>query len=77
MNDLDLFSAIGAALYGPHWQSEMARALDVNIRTVQRWAAGTNELSPWVWDKIPALVVDRQDELAVLQHLVKIRSKSK
>lgn len=31
---------IGTLLYGPRWQSDMARRLNVNIRTVQRWAAG-------------------------------------
>lgn len=30
---------IGTALYGPRWQSELARALGVADRTVRRWAA--------------------------------------
>ena len=74
MTDLDLFTAIGAALYGPQWQSEMARALDVNIRTVQRWANGNNDLSPWVFDKLPDLVGQRQAELARLVQLVNDRA---
>lgn len=31
---------IGEALWGLHWQSEMARTLKVADRTVRRWAAG-------------------------------------
>jgi transcriptional regulator GlxA family with amidase domain len=34
----------GEALYGPRWQSELARDLDVSIRTMQRWAAGTTDV---------------------------------
>lgn len=30
---------VGEALYGPRWQSELARALGVNERTVRRWTA--------------------------------------
>jgi hypothetical protein len=30
----------GEALYGPRWQSEMARDLNCALRTVQRWASG-------------------------------------
>lgn len=36
----DLLREIGEALYGPRWQSEMARARGVAVRTVQRWDAG-------------------------------------
>lgn len=32
----------GEALYGPRWQSELARELDVSDRTMRRWAAGAD-----------------------------------
>lgn len=35
-----LLAEIGRALYGPRWQSEMARELDVSVRTIVRWAGG-------------------------------------
>jgi hypothetical protein len=35
-----LLKRCGEALYGPRWQSELARGLDVSDRTVRRWAAG-------------------------------------
>ena len=31
---------IGEAIYGAEWVSPMARDLSVNLRTMQRWAAG-------------------------------------
>jgi len=36
----DELRAIGELLYGEHWQSDLARALDVGPRTVRFWAAG-------------------------------------
>ncbi len=32
---------IGEALYGPRWQTELARALGVSDRTIRYWLAGT------------------------------------
>lgn len=33
----------GEALYGPQWQSQLARDLDVSDRTIRRYAAGTSD----------------------------------
>ncbi|MDE0174217.1 MAG: hypothetical protein OYH76_01670 [Defluviicoccus sp.] len=33
-------SAICLSLWGEHWQAELARFLDVNPRSVRRWASG-------------------------------------
>lgn len=46
----DLLRVVGPALYGPRWQSEVARDLSVSVRTVQRWLAD---------DAMPADVPDR------------------
>ena len=35
-----MIAHIGSALYGPRWQSELARVLGVSDRTMRRWAAG-------------------------------------
>ena len=45
-------SALGLALYGYGWQSYLARALDVNIRTVQRWKSGDVPVPDWVEGEI-------------------------
>lgn len=35
-----LLKDAGEVLYGPRWQSQMARDLNVSDRTVRRWAQG-------------------------------------
>ena len=35
-----MFSKVGEALYGPHWRTALAEALDVGERTVRRWQNG-------------------------------------
>lgn len=67
MTDLDLFRAIGAALYGPQWQSEFARQIGVNDRTMRRWATGAFHLPDGIWDTVLPLVEARQAELAGLR----------
>jgi hypothetical protein len=37
---LDLFKDACEMLYGPGWQSALARELEVSVRTVHRWARG-------------------------------------
>lgn len=34
----------GEALYGPRWQSDLARDLGVSDRTMRRWAGGADDL---------------------------------
>ena len=34
----------GEALYGPQWQSALARDLGVADRTMRRWVAGTTDV---------------------------------
>ncbi|MBA5779125.1 hypothetical protein H2509_18510 [Stappia sp. F7233] len=41
-----LIRDVGEALYGPRWQSDMARDLDVSDRHIRRLAAGASDLTP-------------------------------
>ena len=61
-----LLHEIGEALFGPLWQSELARALAVNGRTVRRWAAGTHAPPPRVWADIARLAFERRAALSRL-----------
>lgn len=58
-----LLQAAGEALYGPRWQTEMARALDVSDRTVRRWAAG-DDLPAGVIADLKRLCEARRQSLA-------------
>lgn len=49
---LPTLSEIGEALYGPRWQSDLARDLKVSIRSVQRWGAGEWPVPDGVWDEL-------------------------
>jgi hypothetical protein len=63
--------SIGAALFGPSWQTPLAEALDVNIRTVQRWVAG-QPVPDGAWDDIAAIAKARKGEIeAVISELAK------
>ena len=62
----DLLDEVGRALYGPQWQSEMARELGVAIRTVQRWAVGNYPPPPGVAFDLGDLLRKRRGDLAIL-----------
>lgn len=62
-----LLREAGEALYGERWQSDLARALGVEVRTVQRWATGDRTPAPGVWADIRELVKQRGAALAVIR----------
>jgi hypothetical protein len=55
----DLLREAGQALYGSTWQSDMARGLDVAVRTVQRWASGASAIPASVAGELRALGDER------------------
>jgi hypothetical protein len=60
----DHLNAVGAALYGPLWQSQLARDLGVSVRTMQRWAGGEFDIPEGVWADLAKLCSKRSGELA-------------
>lgn len=49
MNDTQLLSEVGQAIYGAEWQSEVCRKICVSERSMSRWIDGTDRI-PWcVW----------------------------
>lgn len=56
----------GEALYGPRWQSDMARDLDVSIRTMQRWAAGTTDVPQGLYVDLLRLTQEHAAKLDAL-----------
>ena len=56
----------GEALYGPRWQSELARDLGVADRTVRRWVAGTSEVPSGLYVDLLRIT---QERASVLDHL--------
>ena len=66
VNRRDLLCAVGRALYGPQFQTELARRLGVNKRTMRRWVAGESVPETEVFDDLLALV---DDQVVVLTEL--------
>ncbi|KAA8385465.1 hypothetical protein FOH24_10495 [Acetobacter tropicalis] len=64
--DDPLIHRVGRALYGTEWQSDMARDLNINLRTIQRYAAGTTPPPAGVMSDLSGIIEDR---IEVLGHL--------
>jgi hypothetical protein len=54
---------IGRALYGDRWQSELARALDVEDRTVRYWVSSQRAIPEGVEPTLRVLCLARVAEL--------------
>lgn len=66
----DRLRRCGTILYGDRWQSDLARALNVNDRRVRQWIAGERPIPAGIWADIAALLRQRQQEaLALLDEL--------
>jgi len=51
----ELLAAVGKALYGKQWKSEMARNRNVRDKTVDEWAMGVGPAIPaGVWAELRA-----------------------
>jgi hypothetical protein len=56
----------GEALYGPRWQTELARDLGVSDRTMRRWVADTSAVPVGLYVDLLGLT---QERAAVLDAL--------
>lgn len=56
----------GEALYGPRWQSELARDIGVSDRTMRRWVADTSAVPAGLYVDLLRLT---QERAAVLDAL--------
>ncbi len=59
-----LIARAGFALWGEHWQGEMARVLGIHRDTVQDWRQGRRQPNPGVWRDLRRIAVDRQRDIA-------------
>jgi DNA-binding transcriptional regulator YiaG len=49
-------SQAALALYGPQWQTPLARRIGVDARTVRKWAAGDRAIPPPVAELLGLLL---------------------
>lgn len=60
----------GEALYGPRWQSDLARDLQVSDRTIRRWASGADDLPAGVALDLWRICLERTADLdSVIERL--------
>lgn len=52
---------VGAALYGAAWQSDLARALEINPRRVREWLAGERSMPKWLPEALHLLWTTRAE----------------
>lgn len=62
----DLLRDVGLALYGPLWQSAIARDLKVADRTVRRWAAADVPIPDGLCDELKELLRHRRSVLSAI-----------
>lgn len=55
-----LLQRVGVILYGDRWQSDLARALNVDSRRVRAWSAEERPIPHGVWDDLLALLSARE-----------------
>lgn len=53
----------GEALYGPRWQTELARDLGVSDRTMRRWAADSSVVPAGLYVDLLRLTQERAERL--------------
>lgn len=61
--DIDVLREAAQLLYGETWQTQMAKALDVNVRTVQRWHAESFNVPGSIHENLAALLRERMTEI--------------
>jgi heme oxygenase len=70
--DVALLVRIGEALYGPLWQSALARSIGVSDRTMRRWVAGERAIAATVWPEFLELLEERDTEIAELEAVLTV-----
>lgn len=63
----DLLREAGEALFGPRWQSDLARDLDVSDRTVRRWASGAWPIPKTLGEELHELLKARVASLEIIR----------
>lgn len=66
----ELLREAGEALYGPRWQSDVARLLGVLDVRVRDWQAGRRPVPPEVWPPLFAALKTKKSDVARAQKKV-------
>lgn len=67
----EVLEKVGVACFGNTWQSDMACALNVNPRTVRRWASGESLVPQGLKNDLQLVIADRHSKLDEALNLLK------
>ena len=62
----DMFCYVGREMFGACWPGDMAEALGVSLRTIQRWSSGKNPIPLTIWPELAAQCDRKSESLAAL-----------
>lgn len=60
---IDQLITAGQLLYGDQWQANLARSLNVDVRRIRHWTAGTRPISDFVDKEVRQLLIDKQKKI--------------
>lgn len=69
-------TAIGQALYGTQWQSDLARALSVDSRRVRQWLNDERPIPEWLSSELNTLLTKNIDDCRHLQQALASQTKT-
>lgn len=69
-------TAIGVALYGTQWQSDLARALNVDSRRVRQWLNNERPIPEWLSSELNTLLIKNIDDCKHLQQALASQTKT-
>ncbi len=55
----NLLQRVCTLLWGADWKASLAKEAPANIRTVQRWASGQNDIPAWLIPRLRAVAVTK------------------
>jgi hypothetical protein len=58
-----LLCDVGEALYGPRWQTDLSRDLNISDRTMRRWASGADDVPAGAYTDMLRIVTERAADL--------------
>ena len=70
MSPESALTAIGVALYGPRWQTQLAIDIGVSDRTVRRWVSGEDVPRLGVLLNLRDIMTRRREQLQELDRVI-------
>lgn len=58
----ETLTAIGQVLYGTQWQSDLARALNIDSRRIRQWLNEERPIPDWLNEELKRLLLVNIDE---------------